>query len=107
MATARDQEIENAARVVEYAELVATAYVEKGWTPSAWVHRLRYLADRCEAVQPAIATQLRQWANAVERRHCPTEPQVTVAVVGTPPAPPPPLNRSSVVIPTSLPNVRF
>lgn len=40
-------------------------YMPAGWTPSAWAGRLRYLADACEAINPARAAELREWAERI------------------------------------------
>ena len=40
--------------------------VPRGWTPAAWVDRLRYLAGVC--MHPGRAAELREWAEGVEKR---------------------------------------
>ncbi len=52
----------HAADSLSLAERVELGYVNRGWTPQAWADRLRQLADRCEAVHPALAAQHRRWA---------------------------------------------
>ena len=37
--------------------------------PAAWTQRLRTLADRCEALHPDTAADLRRWAESVEQKH--------------------------------------
>jgi hypothetical protein len=47
---------------------IRQGYVERGWQPRGWAARLRQLADRCEAMHPDRAAELRQWADNVDRR---------------------------------------
>lgn len=42
--------------------------VPNGWSRTSWMERLRYLADRCEALVPDRAEWLRQWAQEIEQR---------------------------------------
>ena len=44
---------------------VEIGYVEIGWKPDTWAERLRYLAGRCEDVNPERAAELREWASNV------------------------------------------
>lgn len=43
------------------------AQVPDHWSPVAWVHRLRQLADRCESLKPERAADLREAADTIEQ----------------------------------------
>jgi hypothetical protein len=52
----------------ELQNKIRQGYTERGWQPRAWAARLRQLADRCEALHPDRAAELRLWADNVGRR---------------------------------------
>lgn len=53
---------------------VREGYVMPGWQPQSWSERLRYLARRCRDLHPQRAAHLDQWADNVDLRHPPPEP---------------------------------
>lgn len=52
-------------------EAIQAGHLNPGWTPENWAARLEQMAELCEPLHPTLAGQLRDWASAVRRKHCP------------------------------------